>query len=177
MDGSGAKRGLSELVAPLGPDAKRHAVEDQVIGELEDIDATPGGDCRQDAVRLVRQRCSADVAGPGAGTVSRAGAYGHVMMRSGTILWCRLCGRYSTLRGGRVAVGLEAECPLVPPRSQKSLYRLLKGRHPVSGVVLESVAVRLTTRNCTFGSASGDVECRNFWNTVWDDEDDEDGAG
>jgi hypothetical protein len=50
-------------------------------------------------------------------------------MLSGEVLWCRVCGAFSTTR----AVGLAKACSGVPGVSGR-LARLLRGVHPITGI-------------------------------------------
>jgi hypothetical protein len=82
-----------------------------------------GRKCTGSAVSVWAARAVADAAR------GRADGGGHRRMLSGDILWCRVCGAFSTSR----AVGLAKACSGVPGVSGR-LARLLRGVHPVSGV-------------------------------------------
>ena len=69
-------------------------------------------------------------------------ADGHVLMVTGPIVWCSVCGRYQT---SKRTCRLREQCPKEPEhRSHYRLKRLQKGRHPATGKPLGEIAQRLT---------------------------------
>ena len=80
-----------------------------------------------------------------AGDISRSGqvsADGHVLMVTGRIIWCAVCGRYQT---SKLTCRLREQCPKQPEnRSHYRLKRLQTGRHPATGEPLVDTARRLT---------------------------------
>ena len=69
-------------------------------------------------------------------------ADGHVLMVTGRIIWCSVCGRYQT---SKRTCRLREQCPKQPEnRSHYRLKRLQKGRHPATGEPLGEIAQRLT---------------------------------
>ena len=69
-------------------------------------------------------------------------ADGHVLMVTGRIIWCSVCGRYQT---SKRTCRLREQCPKQPEnRSHYRLKRLQQGRHPATGEPLGEIAQRLT---------------------------------
>ena len=69
-------------------------------------------------------------------------ADGHVLMVTGRIIWCSVCGRYQT---SKRTCRLREQCPKQPEnRSQYRLKRLQKARRPAIGEPLGEIAQRLT---------------------------------
>ena len=69
-------------------------------------------------------------------------ADGHVLMVTGPIIWCSLCGRYQTHKR---TCRLREQCPKEPEhRAHYRLKRLQKGRRPATGRPLVETAQRLT---------------------------------
>jgi len=69
-------------------------------------------------------------------------ADGHVLMVTGQIIWCSVCGRYQT---SKRTCKLREVCPKQPEnRSHYRLKRLQQGRHPTTGEPLGEIAQRLT---------------------------------
>jgi hypothetical protein len=69
-------------------------------------------------------------------------ADGHVLMVTGRIIWCSVCGRYQT---SKRTCRLRELCPKQPEnRSHYRLKRLQKGRRPATGEPLGEIAQRLT---------------------------------
>ena len=69
-------------------------------------------------------------------------ADGHMLMVTGRIIWCSVCGRYQT---SKRTCRLREQCPKQPEnRSHYRLKRLQQGRHPATGEPLGEIAQRLT---------------------------------
>jgi hypothetical protein len=82
-----------------------------------------GRKCEGSAVKVWAARAEADA------SRGRADGGGHRRMLSGDVLWCRVCGAFSTAR----AVGLAKACTGRPGVSGR-LARLMRGVHPTTGV-------------------------------------------
>ena len=64
-------------------------------------------------------------------------ADGHVLMTTGSIIWCSLCGRYSEVRTHR----LKDHCEKEPKYgAYYRLKRLREGRHPTIGRTIDGKA-------------------------------------
>ena len=144
----------------------------QALVDEGDVAATPGGDAPQSANRLARRRVGINTAHS---VVSKYAAGGHIMMKTDNITWCRLCGHYCTLNG-RFAALLNRDCPLVPPKGQKSLYRLLKSRHPITNEPLSTGTKRLAVNDALEVVEDSceefwqDCESELLWDNIWRDD-------
>jgi len=69
----------------------------------------------------------------------RAYGSGHVLLRTGTLVWCKVCGCYSEMR----LRGLLVECKGLAGRGRRKthLSRLLAGRHPSTKALLPGRAL------------------------------------
>ena len=78
----------------------------------------------------------------GADPILPEDADGHMLMVTGRIIWCSVCGRYQT---SKRTCRLREQCPKqTENRSHYRLKRLQEGRRPATGEPLGEIAQRLT---------------------------------
>jgi hypothetical protein len=86
-------------------------------------------------VQSVVARAAADRPSPPQGWRQGERVFGHTMLRTGAVTWCNTCGKYADSR----CAGLLESCQGPPSRTER-LSRLRRGKHPITGEVLDGVA-------------------------------------
>lgn len=102
---------------------------------------------RTGRARMERQECKGIVVAPLVSAVpdspgTWARPLGHLLLRTGNVFWCDICGRYADKRCGKL---LEI-CPCNDDKGKSSLSRLRRGLHPTKDFKLTGEACKVTTK-------------------------------